>query len=167
MTTPNDPAGLLRALQDLRIGFEIVTERIAKAARLNARDLSVLDVLHAEGPATPKKLADRTGIHPTTLTTVLTRLERDGRVTRYRNPDDARSFLIAVTDQTVIEFARLYADINDDLTRRFAALSDTDRTVIVGFLADVAATVHDHPTGAEPPTPFGRRRKGSGPQGPT
>ena len=93
-----DSADLLRVLQDLRIGFEIVTERVAKASRLNPRDLSVLDVLHAEGPATPKTIADRTCIQPTTLTAILTRLERDGRVSRYRNPDDARSSMLAVTE---------------------------------------------------------------------
>ncbi|BDB43338.1 MarR family transcriptional regulator [Mycobacterium kiyosense] len=62
--SPDDFAGILRALQDLRIGFEIVTERVAKASRLNPRDLSVLDVLHAHGPATPTAIADKTGITP-------------------------------------------------------------------------------------------------------
>lgn len=139
---PTESADLLRVLQDLRIGFEIVTERIAKAARLNPRDLSVLDVLHAEGPATPKTIADRTGIQPTTLTAILTRLERDHRVERSRNPHDARSSMVAVTNQTVQEIAHLYAEINDNLAPRFAAMSVADRAVILGFLQDVATTIH-------------------------
>jgi DNA-binding MarR family transcriptional regulator len=155
MTPPtSDSAGLLRVLQDLRIGFEIVTERVAKASRLNPRDLSVLDVLHAEGPATPKTIADRTGIQPTTLTAVLTRLERDGRVNRYRNPQDARSSMVAVTEQTVHELARLYADVNDNLTRSFTALAAPDRAVIVSFLQGLVTTIHEaHTSGPIPPRP--------------
>ena len=140
--TASDPARLLRALQDLRIGFEIVTERIAKATRLNPRDLGVLDVLHAEGPATPRRLATRTGIHPATLTAILARLQREGRVTRHSNPIDARSALIAISDDTVIELTRLYADINASLLDSFAALPTSDRTRIIGFLTDLTTTIH-------------------------
>ena len=152
-----DSAGLLRALQDLRIGFEIVTERIAKASRLNPRDLGVLDVLNADGPATPKAIADRTGIQPTTLTAILTRLERDGRVNRYRNPDDARSSMVAVTEQTVQELALLYADVNDNLTPRFATLAATDRAVILDFLQDLVTTIHGEPTPGHIPASSAKR----------
>ena len=146
MTPPaSDITGLLRVLQDLRIGFEIVTERVATTARLNPRDLSVLDILHAEGPATPKAIADKTGITPTTLAAILTRLERDGRVNRSRNPDDARSSLLAITEHTVDELARLYADLDDKLTRNFTELSTHDRTVIAGFLQELVTTVRGTP----------------------
>jgi DNA-binding MarR family transcriptional regulator len=141
----HDSAAALRAVQDLRISFEIVTERIAKAARLNPRDLGVLDVLHAEGPATPKAIAARTGIHPTTLTAILTRLERDGRVHRYRNPDDARSSKMTITDKTVREIASLYSDIDDNLKQRFSAMSNHDRVVIVNFLQDLMAIIDTAP----------------------
>jgi DNA-binding MarR family transcriptional regulator len=146
MTDPApDCAEVQRVVQDLRIGFEIVTERVAKAARLNPRDLGVLDVLHAEGPATPTRIAERTGIQPTTLAAVLTRLQREGRVNRYRNPDDARSSVVAITDETVSELALLYADINDLLTQHFSAMTGPDRTVVVTFLRDLMTMINSAP----------------------
>lgn len=147
MTPPSsDFTGLLRALQDLRIGFEIVTERVAKASGLNPRDLSVLDILHAGGPATPKAIADKTGITPTTLAAILTRLERDGKVSRSRNPEDARSSLLTITEETVAELTRLYADLNNNLRSTFAALTASERTVITDFLRNLVAFSHGTPT---------------------
>ena len=143
--SPGDFAELLRALQDLRIGFEIVTERVAKASRLNPRDLSVLDVLHAHGPATPTAIADKTGIAPTTLAAILTRLERDGRVNRYRNPQDARSSLLAIAEDTVSELGRLYGDLNNELICTFTALTASERTTITAFVQDVVIATHRRP----------------------
>lgn len=139
--SPRGVAELLRALQDLRIEFEIVTERVAKASQLNPRDLGVLDVLHADGPATPTSIADRTGIAPTTLAAILTRLERDGKIHRYRNPQDARSSLLAITDDTVRELNRLYTDLNDELTRTFAAMTASERTTVTGFVHHLLTTI--------------------------
>lgn len=148
---PKDVTALLRALQDLRIGFEIVTERVAKATQLNPRDLSVLDVLNAHGPATPTAIADKTGITPTTLAAILTRLERDGRVSRYRNPQDARSSLLAITDDTVRELTELYADLNNHLIRAGATLTASERATITGFMQDLVTMVHRTPTPGHSP----------------
>jgi len=80
---------LQRGLQDLRIELSILTDKIAQAAGLNPRDLDVLDVVVHDGGLTPKQLAERTGIHPATLTGVLARLYDEGWVTRTRDPIDA------------------------------------------------------------------------------
>jgi len=66
-------------------------------------------------------------------------------VTRRSNPDDARSALVAVTEQTVHALTREYEPLNDHLIARLADLAEPDRLVIARFLALVAATIRDVP----------------------
>lgn len=130
---------LFRAMLDLRIEFDILTEKVAKAAGLNPRDLGLLDVLNAEGPRTPTELAARTGIHAATLTAILTRLERAARVTRRPHPDDGRSTHIVISPATVRELDGLYGDVNRALRTRLDTLTPTTQLTITEFLNDVGA----------------------------
>lgn len=141
MTSPPPPAEILRGMQDLRIAFEAVTERVAKAAGLNPRDLGVLDILHADGPATPKELTARTGIHPATLTAALARLERGGHTSRRTDPDDRRSARIAITDTTVRLLEQQYESVDNELGSWFGEMSASDRILIAAFLHTAASKI--------------------------
>ncbi len=141
MTPDPTPAWLLRGLQDLRIAFEAVTEQVARSTGLNPRDLGVLDILHAEGPATPTRLSTRTGIHPATLTAALARLERGGHIVRQPDPDDRRSARIAITETTVAMVGQRYRGIDAELHRWFEDMSAADRALIGDFLYAAAATL--------------------------
>jgi len=136
---PAATMALFRAMLDLRIEFDILTEKVAKAAGLNPRDLGILDVLNAEGPRTPKELANRTGIHAATLTAILIRLERAARVTRQANPGDKRSTHIAISPATVRELDGHYGDVNRALQTRLETLAPTTQLTITEFLKDVGA----------------------------
>jgi DNA-binding MarR family transcriptional regulator len=57
----------------------------------------VLALLAAEGPLPVHSLVAAFGHRPSTLTSVLSRLERHGLVERRINPDDRRSFVIILT----------------------------------------------------------------------
>lgn len=148
MTDPEDPVALLRSLQNLRIAFEAVTERVAKAAGLNPRDLGVLDVLHAEGPQTPTALAERTGIHPATLTAALARLQRSGHVTRHRDPDDGRSWQIVIADDAGWTLAEQYETVNDELLAWLSGIVATNRAIVAQFLDEAITRIgpESHPT---------------------
>jgi DNA-binding MarR family transcriptional regulator len=134
---PTPAAALFRSILDLRIEFDILTEKVAKAAGLNPRDLGVLDLLHSQGPSTPKEIAERTGIHPATLTAVLIRLERTRRVTRHINPSDSRSTHIVITPATLQELDSYFAPVNLALKSRMDMLSETAQLTIAEFLEDI------------------------------
>ncbi|MEO7059716.1 MAG: MarR family transcriptional regulator [Lapillicoccus sp.] len=136
---PAATMALLRAMLDLRIEFDILTEKVAKAAGLNPRDLGILDVLNAEGPRTPTELAYRTGIHAATLTAILIRLERAARVTRQPHPHDKRSTQVAISPATVRELDGHYGDVNLALHIRLEKLAPTTQLTITEFLKDVGA----------------------------
>ena len=44
------------------------------------------------------KMGERLQVHPTSITSIIDRLERDGLVERRRHPDDGRAVLAAITD---------------------------------------------------------------------
>ncbi|MDF2994127.1 MAG: sugar-specific transcriptional regulator, TrmB family [Microbacterium sp.] len=144
---------LLRGMRDLRIAFEAVSERVARAAGLNPRDLGILDVLHAEGPSSPKQIAARTGIHPATLTAALARLERDGHVERRPDPRDGRSVTIAISPNTVHMLSESYQPVNTQLQRWLCGMSLDERIRAENFLRDATNVVSDPapPTSAREP----------------
>jgi DNA-binding MarR family transcriptional regulator len=67
--------GLLHAVLDLRLELSRLNHCIAAEVGLNAVDLDCLEVLSREGPTSPAQLTRRLGIHPATMTGVLTRLK--------------------------------------------------------------------------------------------
>jgi DNA-binding MarR family transcriptional regulator len=65
----------------------------------SARDFQVLDALGEPGAAySQQDLGDRLGINRTTMVKLIDRFEAAGQVVRTRNPDDRRSYLLALTD---------------------------------------------------------------------
>ena len=122
---------LQRGLQDLRIELGIFTAKIAQAAGLNPRDVDVLDVVVHDGGLNPKQLAARTGIHPATLTGLLTRLFDEGWVTRTRDPIDGRSVLIQLEPTRVAQLELLYAPTNELLRQTLDRLTAAHASTIL------------------------------------
>lgn len=142
MTESPSPADLQRCLQDLRIDMESSTERVARVVGLNPRDLSVLDVLHARGPATPTELCERTGITSTTLASTLARLQRGAHVERTAHPRDGRSSVLTITAGTAQRLRDLYAPVDANLGHVMARLPLEHRRVVHDFLQEVRTSIN-------------------------
>jgi DNA-binding MarR family transcriptional regulator len=89
---------------------------------LSGEEFAVQSVVNALGPVTPTTLARTLGTPPTTLSAHVRRLTARGQLTRRRNPDDGRSFLLEVTPagrKTVLaiapEFDRLLHEVEGRL----------------------------------------------------
>jgi DNA-binding MarR family transcriptional regulator len=102
----------------------VAGHRVARMieARLTGLDLSageamVLATL-GERPLTMGGIQDALHIGPSTATSLITRLERAGRVTRERNPDDARSIVVQLTPggrETSQAAARIFEQLDAEL----------------------------------------------------
>ena len=64
---------------------------------LTSAQARIILKLHYEGPMTQKALAETTDVAPPTLTGTIEVMERDGRVSRTRNPADRRELLVELT----------------------------------------------------------------------
>ncbi|MBC6465930.1 MarR family transcriptional regulator [Actinomadura alba] len=59
----------------------------------------VLLTFSREGALPLSKIGERLMVHPTSVTNIIDRLERQGYVTRRRNPRDGRGVLAGITDE--------------------------------------------------------------------
>lgn len=141
---------LRNLLRQLRIELSIGTRRVAAATGLNDSDLDVLDVLARYGAQSPTMLARRTGIHPATMTGVLTRLDKSDWVIRRRDVADRRS--VQVEPSGFDRLTALYSDANERLDRIAGELTPDAAAVIVEYLGRVCAAVHEASAALGEPT---------------
>ena len=85
---------------DLRVAVMKLARRLRQ--QLSADDIStgqysVLAVLSARGPRTPRELADVERVQPPSMTRILTHLAEAGLVDRTDHPDDGRQVLVSLT----------------------------------------------------------------------
>jgi DNA-binding MarR family transcriptional regulator len=67
-------------------------------APLSPSDFAVYSALRLQQPSTLMELAATLGMRPTTLSSVLARMQQQGHLRREPNPADGRSRLISLTD---------------------------------------------------------------------
>jgi len=142
LTAATNVADALRnELRQLRIELSVSTRRVAAATGLNESDLDVLDLLARFGAQSPTSLARRLGIHPATMTGVLTRLEKSGWVVRRPDATDRRS--VQVEPSGFDRLTALYSDANERLDQIAAQLTPEAGAVILEYLNQVCAAVHE------------------------
>lgn len=98
-------------------------DTVAKWGGVNSTDLQCAGLLLADGPATPGELAERAGLTAGgAITTVIDRLEREGLVSRDRDPNDRRR--VIVTADAAAIFAR-FGEVYGRVGARWNAYLDT------------------------------------------
>jgi MarR family transcriptional regulator, organic hydroperoxide resistance regulator len=103
---------------------------------LTASEINALANLAGREGCTVSQLGAAVGARPTTLTSVLDRLERRGHITRGTRPGDRRSVLIELTKSgraTAAVITRTLTDLED------RALAGLPRQAVAGFHAVLRA----------------------------
>lgn len=72
-------------------------DRALSTGGLDAGDFALYSVLARPPGATPTELAEIMALPPTTVSSIVRRLERRGHAQRSPNPDDARSYRVELT----------------------------------------------------------------------
>jgi DNA-binding MarR family transcriptional regulator len=75
----------------------LLSQAMAQAP-LSPSDFAVYSALRLQQPSTLMELAATLGMRPTTLSSVLARMQQHGHLRREPNPADGRSRLISLTD---------------------------------------------------------------------
>lgn len=117
------------------------TETMLGPIGLNPAYVPVLLALSAGGAHTPKGLAEAASVEQPTMTATIQRMERDGLVTRKRNPDDGRSALIALTSagyDRIADVARALDALNELLLEQFTT---AEREQFMGLLGRVVSVL--------------------------
>lgn len=118
----------------------------------SARDFQVLDALGEPGAAySQQDLGDRLGINRTTMVKLIDRFEAAGQVVRTRNPDDRRSYLLALTEEGRAALKAMDPAISAADDKLTAGLSPAERERLGVLLA--ALLGRTAPPGAASGTP--------------
>jgi DNA-binding MarR family transcriptional regulator len=89
--------------------------------------LRVLEVLHCQGPAKMKTLADGLGLSARNLTAVADSLEGEGLLRRVAHPSDRRATLLELTDEGRAAAGESLVPRLVEISRLFDGLSPTAR----------------------------------------
>jgi DNA-binding MarR family transcriptional regulator len=136
-----DTSGVILALQQATHStLRALGARLAHL-ELTAAEQNVLAVLADSQPRAVGELAVATGTRPTTLTSVLDRLERKSLITRSLDPADRRSFQITLTPAGRQTAADVHAAVTE-LERH--ALAGLTRAQLAGFRAVTRALTEVH-----------------------
>jgi DNA-binding MarR family transcriptional regulator len=132
--------------------FNTVFLRLASVQRLNFSTLSVLHTLSRGGPMRLTDLLATEQIKQPALTSLVSKLEAAGLVSRRPDPGDGRAALLALTTAGEMVVRSRHADRVAKLARLTDRLDDHERAVLAGaqeVLSRLAAIARDAP--AEPP----------------
>lgn len=127
----NRAARLLRRLADRRLA----------PLGLSSGYLPVLTALMPGEALSQKALTEQAGIEQPTMAATLSRMERDGIITRQPDPDDRRSsrfVLSGATSSKVGAIRSVVEALNEDA---MAGLDDADRARLRQLLHQIAVTV--------------------------
>jgi DNA-binding MarR family transcriptional regulator len=107
--------------------------RAAEKAGLNLTDMQMLHILQLEGPSTPSRLAEWTGLSSGGVTVALDRLEKAGYLRRGPNPADRRSLLITLLPVRLRKLAGMYERVEAQTREQLDLLAPGDLDAVVRF----------------------------------
>ena len=127
------PVGLILGLAD---SLRVHLDESARAVGLTAQQAELL--ARIEAPTRMNELADQRVCDPSSITSLVQRLERDGFVTRMVDPTDGRARIIRLTAKGRRARQR-FVDMAGDGTDVVRALSDTQRAALAALFSQSPA----------------------------
>ena len=134
---------------------ERVTQERLLQAGMRRGFYGVLASLEEFGPAAQAEIGRRLGIDPSDMVAILNELEREGYVSRERDPDDRRRNSVTITtagNQALVRFDAAIADAQETM---LAALSVTEQAQLIGLLERLAMRVPNATSTAARPASTG------------
>lgn len=140
-SVPSDRSALLALQRATHATLQMIAAELVDLD-LTASEINALANLADGQGRTVSQLGSAVGARPTTLTSVLDRLERRGHITRGTLAGDRRSVLIELTDSGRAAAAVIRQTLSDLENR---ALDGLSRDAITGFYAVLDALIKEEP----------------------
>ena len=139
-----DDVALRAEITDLLLrfiaGVVLFSNEVAKQVGLGPSDSQFLGLLRIDGPLTPGRLAELTGLTTGTVTGVLDRLERGGYVRRERDPADRRKVVVTPVPEGVARLAAHYSGHGAYTDALLARRTTPELQVLRDFLDEMVAS---------------------------
>jgi DNA-binding MarR family transcriptional regulator len=140
--------GLVRVAMRLTADFESAVHR---RLGLTWAGYRLLFCLWIAGPLPSRVLAQLMWATPSTASSVLNTVERQGLVTRERNEQDRRSVTVTLTDAGRALVLEAFGDQHARETQWLSALSRPELETLLGLLGTLATAPHPGPLRRRPP----------------
>ena len=121
-------------------GVVLHSNEVARRVGLGPSDAQFLGLLRLEGPLTPGRLAELTGLTTGSVTGVLDRLERGGFVRRERDAADRRKVLVTPVPEAAARLAEHYAEHGAHTDALLGRRDTAELRVVADFLRDLIAS---------------------------
>lgn len=131
------PMGVIGRVKRLYLGLASEMEKTFAAHGLNHAKFDVLATLRRSGAPyrlSPNDLLAATMVTSGTMTNRIDQLVKAGLVERIQNPDDGRSFLIALTDKGFAVIEKAVEDHVETQARLTAGLADEETEALNDLL---------------------------------
>jgi DNA-binding MarR family transcriptional regulator len=140
--------------------FSDQTLRMVGLGDLPAGVASVLHALDEQGACPVNGLIESTHLPNGTLTGLLDNLERDGLVTRTRNPDDGRSWLVSLTKEGNALCTKLHVRHRNVMRHLRNVLTPAETEQLKSLLQKISVSLREYspPSGEPTGTPGGKRK---------
>lgn len=126
---------LREALEDMDWRNLQVAERMLEPYHLTFPQAAVLNILNSQGPDMEmSQIAARTGLPPSTITSIMDRLLLRRFVERRQNPADRRRITGSITEEGKRVVEELYLQRRSLLAKLLAGYSDDELALLHGLL---------------------------------
>ncbi|MEO0389968.1 MAG: MarR family transcriptional regulator [Pseudomonadota bacterium] len=111
------------------------------AVRYNALDFHALHVLRVGQTLRASHLVDDLGVAPTTASSAIARLVRQGLIERRQNAEDRRAYDLSLTKKGLDLANTIYAQDIANMTTFLSALTEDEQTQLLDAFAKISARV--------------------------
>ena len=150
MTTIDQEEQVLINLRQIIRATDLYSRQLSKQFGLTAPQLLILQAIRRLGAVSISKLAAEASLSQATVTTIIDRLEKRGLVTRHRSVEDKRVVHATLTAEGDTMTVQAPTPLQDLFSRRFAALDDWEKSMIVCSLQRVASMMNAENIDASP-----------------
>lgn len=151
MSTPRrDPAredlvdAVFRGLRRTSTAAVFLHSAIAEKLGLSATDMKTMEVLGRVGPLTAGRIAAHTGLAPTSVTSLIDRLEKKRFVRRVRDPEDRRRVVVELRASSAGRLGAVFEPIAAATSGLLATYSNEELATIADFLTRSADGAFEH-----------------------
>jgi DNA-binding MarR family transcriptional regulator len=134
--------------------FDLHSKTLLKDVGLTGPQLMILSTVTKSGRITVTEIAKQVSLSQATVTNVLTRLERQGLVTRTRDDVDKRKVDIEATEKTKEILEGGPGLLQWDFYERFSQIKDWEQSLLVYAVQRLADMMEPH--GPDPRLPKDR-----------
>lgn len=128
----------LIALRRILRATETYERDLARAAGLTPAQLRVLQIVGKGGSATPKTLATQMRVTQATVTTLVDKLVKSGKVERVPSVQDRRQTNVVITDTGRAALDEAPDALQQRYVKAFSGLADWEQAQLVASLERVA-----------------------------